>query len=68
MIIYTKENCPYCVKAKQLVPEYTEIVIGKDITREEFLDLFPNAKTVPQIIIEGEHIGGYTDLVDYFNR
>jgi glutaredoxin 3 len=65
MIIYTKENCPYCIKAKELVPDYTEIVVGQDITREEFLSIFPETKTVPQIIIEGKHVGGYTDLVEY---
>ena len=65
MIIYTKENCPFCIKAKELVTKYVEIVVGKDITREEFLGLFPTAKTVPQIIIDGTHVGGYTDLVEY---
>ena len=66
IIVYTKDNCPYCVKAKALLKgyglEYVETVIGKDITREEFLDIFPTAKTVPQIILDGERIGGYDDL------
>lgn len=66
IIVYTKDNCPYCVKAKALLKGYglecIETVIGKDISREEFLDAFPTARTVPQIILEGEHIGGYEDL------
>ena len=65
-VVYTKDNCPYCVKAKALLKgyglEYKEIVIGRDISREEFLDTYPNARTVPQIILDGEHIGGYDDL------
>lgn len=65
-IVYTKDNCPYCVKAKTLLKgyglEYREIVIGKDVTREEFLEMFPTAKTVPQIILDGERIGGYDAL------
>jgi glutaredoxin 3 len=67
--VYSKDNCPYCVKAKNLLNahgiEFTEIKIGVDITRDEFLEAFPNARTVPQIILEGEHIGGYTKLVEY---
>lgn len=66
-IVYSKDNCPYCVKAKALLKgygiAYTEVTIGKDITREEFLDLFPTARTVPQIILDGERIGGYDELV-----
>lgn len=65
-IVYTKDNCPYCVQAKHLLSkvgfEYSEVKIGVDITREEFLDTFPTAKTVPQIILNGERIGGYTEL------
>jgi glutaredoxin len=72
--IYSKENCPFCVNAKQLLNvkniPYDEIEIGRDITREEFLNILPDAKTVPQIfmIIDGieTKIGGYTDLVKYF--
>jgi glutaredoxin 3 len=64
--VYSKDNCPYCVKAKNLLKargiDFTEIKIGVDITRDEFLATFPNARTVPQIILEGEHVGGYDNL------
>lgn len=67
IIVYTKDNCPYCVKAKTLLQnkglEYTERKIGTDITREEFLEAFPNARTVPQIMFDGQLIGGYDELV-----
>lgn len=67
IIVYTKDNCPYCIKSKTLLQskglEYTETKIGSDITREEFLDLFPNARTVPQIIFNEELVGGYDELV-----
>lgn len=66
IVVYTKDNCPYCVKAKALLKgyglEYAETVIGKDISREEFLDIFPTARTVPQIIFDGERIGGFEEL------
>lgn len=73
--IYSKDNCPFCVNAKTLLNlkniEYHEIKIGRDITREDFFQALPDAKTVPQIFlkISGANvlIGGYTDLVRYFD-
>lgn len=70
IVIYTKLNCPYCVKAKTFLInkgiEYIETEIGKDISREEFLDTFPNVKSVPHIIIDSTPIGGYNQLVEHF--
>ena len=70
--IYSKDNCPFCVKAKVLLDDngYTEIKVGEDIDREDFLTKFPGHKTVPQIVIDGEHIGGHDDLVKWlaFNQ
>lgn len=69
-LIYTKDNCPYCINAKHLFTTkglpYTEIRVGKDITREEVLERYPNIKTVP-VIIEttqdgNKFIGGYDQL------
>jgi glutaredoxin 3 len=70
-IIYTKDNCPYCVSAKQLLEEngkeYIETNIGRDIRRDDFISLFPNVKTVPHIIINGEQIGGFDKLTEWLN-
>lgn len=67
--LYTKDNCSYCQKAKALLTvkgiEYMEINIGNDITREEFFELFPEARTVPQIIVDEKHIGGYDELAKF---
>lgn len=72
VIIYTKDNCPYCVQAKNLFTnksqQYAEMKIGVDLTREEFMGLFPDVKTVPFIIIDGEKVGGYDRLVEYYSR
>lgn len=67
IIIYTKDHCPYCAKAKQLLTikkqKFTEIDIGKNPEkREEMVAKVPNARTVPQIIINGKPIGGCDDL------
>jgi glutaredoxin len=72
IIVYSKDACPYCDKAKALLEkkghEYTEIKIGQDIMREEFIFTFPGVKTVPFIIINGEHIGGYDRLTEWFSK
>lgn len=70
-LIYTKSNCQYCVKAKTLFGirgiEYIETVIGEDIQREDFMSLFPEQKSVPLIIIDGEKVGGYDDFVKWLD-
>ena len=48
--------------------KYNQYKIGTDITREQLLEIAPNAKTAPQIVINGTVVGGYTDLVDYIEN
>jgi glutaredoxin len=72
IVIYSKDNCPFCEKAKALCEmkgyEYTTNKIGVDVQMDEFQELFPTARTVPQIVFkngdrdETVHIGGYTEL------
>lgn len=84
--IWTKPNCPYCVKAKTLFDmkgvEYDEVIIGMENTgaqtsttlksnqrfesREALLERAPNAKTVPQIWLNNNYIGGYTELAAFY--
>jgi glutaredoxin 3 len=74
--IYSKPNCPYCVKAKALLRikglEFIELELGKDFTREELLSWFPHARTYPQIEIwasgSATYIGGYDDLEKYLRK
>ena len=58
--VYSKDNCPWCDRAVAFLEEknelYNVVKIGQDITREEFLEQFPNARTVPFIKI-GSEIG-----------
>lgn len=71
-IVYTKDNCPYCTQAKNLLTlkeiPYTEVGIGSDITREDFISLFPDQKSVPLILIDEVKVGGYNDLVNYLKK
>ena len=70
--VYSKTDCPYCRKTKQLLNTmdipFTEEVLLKDFTREYILEKFPLAKTYPIIVVDGFHIGGYTQLVEKINE
>jgi glutaredoxin len=52
--IYTKDNCPYCKTLmntwNRTGVKFTEVRIGRDITREEFLEKFPGIKRVPHVV------------------
>jgi len=65
-VIYTKDNCSFCVKAKQLLQatgiEYVEKNLKDEGVRDELIARYPEAKTVPQIFVGPRHIGGYDDL------
>jgi glutaredoxin 3 len=65
--IYTKFFCPYCARAKRLLDEksvtYEEYEIsGGGEKREEMMQRSGGRHTVPQIFIDGRHIGGSDDL------
>lgn len=70
--IYSKPGCGYCDAAKDIFKktgvQYTELMVGSDLTREQFFERFPGAKTVPQIIIDGQHIGGYDNLTEWMEH
>ncbi len=65
--IYTNSNCPYCIRAKQLLDskgvDYDEVNLDKDpeLKLETMKKL--NWRTVPIILIGDELIGGYDQLV-----
>jgi len=65
--IYTTQVCGYCVLAKNLLDQkglvYEEIDVTEDATRRSWLVETTGLRTVPQIFIDGEAIGGYDDLV-----
>jgi len=52
--VYTKTNCPACVTLKASLVKagesFKEVLIGRDITREEFMEKFPTVRTVPYMV------------------
>ena len=65
-IVWSKYHCQFCDQAKSLLQqkgiEFEERKIGDGYTKEDLLAEVPNARTVPQIFIDGELIGGYEEL------
>lgn len=70
--IWGKPACPFCVKAKALCEKlnisYTYKELGKDFEREQVFEAFPDARTFPQIRINGNSIGGYDQLAEYIEN
>ncbi|MFM5916920.1 MAG: glutaredoxin 3 [Novosphingobium sp.] len=65
--IYTKWGCPYCVRAKALLDSKGVAYEEYDVTmggpkKAEMVERVPGARTVPQILIGGQPVGGSDDL------
>ena len=65
-IVWSKDNCPFCDQAKNLLKmkgiEFEERNVMKDWTKEQLLEAVPTARTLPQIFLDEEYIGGFNDL------
>jgi glutaredoxin len=72
VILYSKDNCSYCTNAKLLLTNkgisFTEMKLGEDFTRETLLEMFPEAKTFPVVVVDGFNIGGYVQLKEKLNN
>lgn len=73
--IFSKPNCPYCVKAKHLLEKRGIPYVEHDAValREQLIERVTNEtgqapRTVPQIWLDGKHIGGHDQLVAYFTQ
>ena len=71
-IVWSKYNCPYCEQAKALLSQkgipFEDRKIGDGYTKEELLEAVPTARTVPQIFLDENLIGGFDDLKKHFSK
>ena len=71
-VIWSKPGCPQCTSAKQLLQlnsiEFEEKNIAEGHKIQDLLALVPNAKTMPQIWLDDEHLGGYPELEKKLNE
>lgn len=72
ILMYSKPGCHYCELAKRYLATknmaYEEVQLGKDITREEFVATFPDVKSVPFFVINGEKVKSYDELCERYNQ
>jgi glutaredoxin len=65
-VVWSKDHCPFCDQAKNLLKlkgiEFEEKRIGHGYTREQLLEAVPDARTVPQIFLDEQLVGGFTEL------
>ena len=71
--VYTKQNCVYCVKAKALLKGLGLTFTEKKLEEFESVDsmikdIGKKVRAMPQIKIDGELVGGYNQLIEYFNN
>ena len=68
VVVWSRDLCAYCDMAKRELRKrdivFEERKIGDGWTKEQLLKVIPNARTIPQIVIDGKVIGGYTELME----
>jgi glutaredoxin 3 len=69
--IYTTQTCPWCHRAKAALDkhgiEYREIDVTTDRALQTEMIKRSERRSVPQIFLDGEHIGGFDDLVKHLS-
>ena len=66
-IVWSKDDCPYCVQSKNLLQskgiEFEERNITQGTwTKEQLLEVVPNARALPQVFLDEELVGGFNEL------
>jgi len=71
-IVWSKFNCQHCDQAKALLDqqgiEFEERRIGDGWTKEQLLESVPSARSVPQIFVNDQPIGGFAELQKYLKE
>lgn len=66
--VMSRKGCPFCAKAKKMLTEagmeYEELIMGRDYT-DRSLRAMVGSSSVPQIFIDGDHVGGSSDLEEW---
>jgi glutaredoxin 3 len=70
IVAYTLPTCSYCSNLKELFRrakvEYTEVMVRKDITVEEFQEKYPSVNVFPFVVIDNQTIGGLVETIKVF--
>lgn len=64
--VWSKDQCPFCDQVKLMLDikkiPYEEKKIGVNASKEDLLEAVPTAKSVPQVFLDDEYIGGFKEL------
>jgi glutaredoxin 3 len=70
--VYSKENCPYCYKIKQVLEmtgsNFETQTLGEDFTRQEFYVKFGQGSTFPQVVCDDKELGGCIDTIKFLRE
>ena len=70
--VYSKDGCPYCVKIIQVLQlaelRYVEYKLGKDFDKQSFYGQFGQGSTFPQVVLNGDNLGGCSETVKYLQE
>ena len=70
--VYSKDGCPFCTKVVQVLQlaELQHVVykLERDFDRESFYGQFDKGSTFPQVVLNGENLGGCSETVKYLQE
>jgi glutaredoxin 3 len=70
--VWSKDQCPFCVQAKALLEskgiEIEERNVSNNWTKEQLLEAVPTARTLPQVFLDDNYIGGFQELKRHFEK
>ena len=70
--VYTKDNCPYCEKIKQVMDltklSYVVYNLNEPFDKKSFIDEFGQGSTFPQVVVDGKKLGGCVDTIEFLRE
>ena len=70
--VYSKDNCPYCSKVKQILEltgsDFVVYNLNQEFTKEEFYAEFGEGSTFPQVLCDGKKLGGSVDTIRFLKE
>lgn len=71
-VVYSKENCPHCLKIKTVLEltgnNFVMYDLNDHFTKEEFYAEFGENSTFPQVLCDGEKLGGSVETIKYLRE
>ena len=70
--VYSRDGCPYCTKIQQVlqIAELRHVIykLNRDFDKESFYQQFGQGSTFPQVVLNGDNLGGCTETVKYLQE